>query len=183
LEALHGDEYLMVDKPHLTLVDPSSSPEHDEEFAPLPYYPWQSRPETVPLDQDECATAIHLANGELVEAASLLKVPIIRLKRMLRGSPRLQRVFEESLGVALIKARSIPLRTLFDPNSDQRALEWASTKVLQSRLAIGDPLSPAPPATTQSSASLTVNAAQRTIRFRWQSDDEAPVIDGDDDSA
>jgi hypothetical protein len=165
--------------PHLTLVDPHYLSDHDQEFIPLPFYSWDERPITLPLDADECATAIHLAHGELVHAAELLKVPIVRLNRLVRQSPRLQRVLDEALSTALIKARSIPLRTLFNPDADQRALEWASTKVLQSRLAIGDPLSPAPATSIQANASLQVSAPQRTITFRWRTDaDDIPRDDG-----
>jgi hypothetical protein len=103
-------------------------------------------------------------------AASLLKIPIVRLQRLIKQSPRLARVQEESYGVALAQAASIPIRTLFDPRADQRALEWASTKVLQSKLAQGHPLSPAPPSTTQS-ASLTISP-QRTLTFRWRTESD-----------
>jgi hypothetical protein len=159
------------DHPHLTLVDPGAQ-SNDGEFAPLPYYPWGERPPTLAIDFDEAATAIHLAHGELNKAASLLKAPLHRLTRLVRQSPRLQRILEESFQHALIRAVAVPIDTLFDPTSDQRAKEWASTKVLQSRLAIGHPLSPAPPASVQSSASLTVNPSQRTITFRWKGDDD-----------
>jgi hypothetical protein len=166
--------------PYLTLVDPSTSPEHDEEFAPLPFYPWDERPPSLPIDQDEAATAIHLSHT-LPGAAALLKVPEFRLNRLVRHSPRLQRILAESFELALNRAVAVPIDTLFDPNADQRAKEWASTKVLQSRLAIGHPLSPAPAATTQSSASLTVNAPQKTITFRWKTD--ADDLTSDDPSS
>ena len=165
------------DKPHLTLVDQSYSAEHDREFTPLPYYPWDERPHTLPLDADECATAIHLAHGDRDQAARLLKVPVIRLNRLVRNSPRLQRVLQESLEVTLARAESVPIATLFDPEADARRLEWASTKVLQSRLGQGSALAPAPPSTTQA-ASLTLNQPQKTITFRWRTDaDDNPDPD------
>jgi hypothetical protein len=43
-----------------------------DEFVQLPYGPWDSRPETLPLDVDECATALFLANGNVKGAADLL---------------------------------------------------------------------------------------------------------------
>ena len=103
------------------------------------------------LTSDECATAIHLAHGDIPEAASLLKVPPVRLHRLLRGSPRLQRVLEESFALTLYRAVSVPIRTLHDPNADNRRLEWASTQVLKSRLAQGHPFSPAPASSLLSS--------------------------------
>ena len=66
-----------MDKPpHLTLVTPThTQSEHDQEFIPLPFYPWTERPSTLPLDPDECATAIHVAKGDIPKAAAaLLKV-------------------------------------------------------------------------------------------------------------
>lgn len=165
-----------MDKPYLTLVDPTTTdPAHDEEFAPLPYYPWDERPPTLPLSTEEAATAIHLAHGDIPLAASLLKTPHYRLARLIRASPRLTRIRDESFSLALDHAASIPIRTLFNPDADQRAKEWASTKLLQSRIAAGHPLSPAPPATTQSNAQLTVNQATKTISFRWRTDaDDEP---------
>lgn len=168
-----------MDKPYLTLVDPATTdPAHDEEFAPLPYYAWDERPATLPLSTEEAATAIHLAHGDIPAAARLLKVPHFRLARLIRASPRLTRIRDESFSLALDHAASVPIRTLFNPDADQRALEWASTKLLQSRIAQGHPLSPAPPSTTVSNASLTANSVAKTITFRWRTDaDDVPSDD------
>jgi hypothetical protein len=135
----------------------------DEEFLPLPYFGWDERPPSVPLDADECATAIHIAHGELERASALLKVPLHRLTRFVRHSPRLQRVLDESLQHVLIRAASVAIDTLFDPGADARRREWASSKVLSSRLARGHPLSPA----SDDGPTVTVNQA-REIIFRWK---------------
>jgi hypothetical protein len=64
-----------------------------EEFLPLPYFPWISRPDNLPLDVDEVATALYLARGRLGEAAERLKVDQVRLKKAIRRSPpKLQRL-------------------------------------------------------------------------------------------
>jgi hypothetical protein len=165
------------DHPHLTLVDPHLDRSNDDEFVPLPHYPWDTRPAHLPLDHDECATAIHLAHGELTRAAALLRTPLHRLTRLIKSSPRLQRVHLESFEHALIRAAAVPIDTLFDPASDQRAKEWASTKVLQSRLAQGHPLAPAPPQASQSAA-LTVNPQSRSITFRWRTDADDAIDQG-----
>lgn len=170
----------MADKPpYLTIVDNDhSSQSHDDEFIPLPDYPWDERPSTLPLDSDEAATAIHLANGDEVQAAQLLRVPIIRLRRLIRASPRLQRIYEEALGVTLAKAASIPIQTLWDPNADNRRREWASTTLLKSRLARDHLLAPAPPANLTSSLP---GATTGTLILKWgeppADDDELPIID------
>ena len=61
-----------------------------DEFAPLPYYGWPSRPESVPLEYDEASTAIYLAKGDLAAAAKLLKVEPKRLRKAIRHYGRLQ---------------------------------------------------------------------------------------------
>jgi hypothetical protein len=172
--------------PYLTLVDPTKHEhDHDAEFIPLPYYPWDERPPGVPLDSEEVATAIHLSDGSLPGCARLLKVPVVRVLRSLRASPRLQRIREEALQVALSKAEGHVIESIDaitptgDPHIARR--EWAATKLLQSRLAMGTTLSPGPAASVQSNASLTVNPSSRTLTFRWRTAaDAAPAeeLDG-----
>jgi hypothetical protein len=70
--------------------------EHDaSEFLPLPYFPWLSRPETVPLDVEEAATALFLDGGDVKAAASRLKVSTSTLNRLVRRCPRLQRLRDD----------------------------------------------------------------------------------------
>jgi hypothetical protein len=164
------------DHPHLTLVNSSATPDIDEEFLPLPFYPWSERPAHLPLELDECATSLHLAHGDVAAAASILKVPITLLNRSIRNHPRLQRVLSEALEATLAKAASVPIATLWDPDADHRRLEWASTKILTSRLASQHPLAPAPPAST-TSQSVTLNdpASRRSVTFRFRTDaDDLP---------
>jgi hypothetical protein len=72
-----------------TMTKPSAN-----EFLPLPYFPWTSRPETLPLSIDEIETALFLDQGHLDKAAARLKVTEKRLKRSIRGTPRLQLLIE-----------------------------------------------------------------------------------------
>jgi hypothetical protein len=66
------------------------------EFEPLPFYPFDDRPASLPLTPDEAATAIFLAKGDLKRAAKLLKVPPSQLNRFVRRSYRLQRIQAEA---------------------------------------------------------------------------------------
>jgi hypothetical protein len=68
------------------------------EFAPLAFFPWDSRPETLLLDPDEVATALFLAKGELTAAASLLKVDKVRLNKVIRRVPKLARLRDDLAG-------------------------------------------------------------------------------------
>jgi hypothetical protein len=71
-----------------------SRPQPDE-FVCLPYYGcWDQRPDSLPLDLDEVATALFLANGDLKAAADLLKVTVAQLKKPIRRTPRLQHLIE-----------------------------------------------------------------------------------------
>ena len=70
--------------------------EHDaSEFEPLPFYPFDERSLSLPLDVEEAATAIYLARGDIGAAAALLKVTPARLNRVVRGSLRLQRLRDD----------------------------------------------------------------------------------------
>ena len=63
--------------------------ETDAEFTPLPHYSWVERPGHLPLDPDEVATALYLAEGEVLAAAERLRVDSLRLQRAInrrRGS-------------------------------------------------------------------------------------------------
>ena len=153
---------------------------NDGEFIPLPFYPWEERPSTLPLDPDECATAIHIAQGDLPAAAALLKVPLYKLQRQLTHHPRLQRVFQESNALAASRAAAEYLHALDSPSDRRR--EWAAAKILASRSAMAHPFAPAPsqPNAQAASLSLTSSAAGRTLTFRWRTDaDDPPTIDAD----
>ena len=183
-----------MDKPpHLTLVTSTPS-EHDREFIPLPFYGWAERPSTLPLDPDECATAIHIAKGDIPAAAALLKVPEFKLNRMVRHHPRLVRVRDESLEIVHNRAASEYIQALDSPNDRRR--EWAASKILATRSAQSHPFAPAPaqPSAQSASLSLSSTVAGRTLTFRRRTDadetstnpdnpDLTPVIEHDGDPA
>jgi hypothetical protein len=170
-----------MDKPpYLQIVGPTTETTHDEEFLPLPFYPWDERPPTLPLEFDECATAIHLTNASIPAAAALLKIPIVRLNREIRRSPRLQRVVEEALEVIKAKMAGEVIQALDDP--DGRRREWAVNKLLVSRMAQGHAFAPAPASSSQS-ASLTVDQPNRTMTFRWRTDQDTTPADELDSDA
>jgi hypothetical protein len=68
-----------------------SAPTPDE-FVQLPYFGWDRRPDDLPLDADECATALFLAHGEVYAAAAMLKAPPRRLRQAIRKNANLQRL-------------------------------------------------------------------------------------------
>jgi hypothetical protein len=66
-----------------------SAPTPDE-FEPLPYFPFNQRPSTMPLTVDEVATALFLDCGRIDLAAARLKVAPHQVKRLIQRVPQLQ---------------------------------------------------------------------------------------------
>lgn len=161
------------DKPYLTLVDPAT-PAYEAEFAPLPYYPWDERPPSLPLDVDETATAIHLAQN-LPAAAQLLKVPLIRLTRLIRAHPRLQRVLEETTELVVHHAAAEYVQAL--ASSSDRRREWGAAQIMRSRAAQSHPLAPAP---ANASTSVSISES-REITFTWRRPVEPDTLDHADE--
>jgi hypothetical protein len=60
------------------------------EFAPLAWFPWDVRPDSRPLEEDECATALYLSNGHIADAAKLLKADAKLMKRAIGRSAKLR---------------------------------------------------------------------------------------------
>lgn len=62
----------------------------------LPTMPYSERPPELPLDTEECRTAIWMAAGNITEAAKLLKITSIRLRAFVRKSPYLSAELQEA---------------------------------------------------------------------------------------
>ena len=83
----------MTEPPHLKIVDSSThAADLDQEFVPLPYYPWDRRPAHLPVDIEEAATALYLSEGLIGKAAERLKVEPLKLVRIISRSARLTRL-------------------------------------------------------------------------------------------
>jgi hypothetical protein len=147
------------------------------EYEPLPHYGWEERPLTIPIDIEEAATAIHLAKGVITTASQLLKVGETRLRRVIRNHPRLQRIADEHLAVLNDKAIA-EVASAFDSPDDRRR-EWATARVLASRLGKDNPLAPVP--SSAQSGSLEVNPADRTITIHWGAAPATPALEGPDE--
>lgn len=62
----------------------------------LPTMPYSERPLELPLDTEECRTAIWMAAGNITKAAELLKVTSIRLRAFVKKSPYLSAEMQEA---------------------------------------------------------------------------------------
>ena len=73
----------------------------DEDHVPndlvaLPTMPYSERPNELPLDVEECRTALWMASGNVTEAAKILKITSIRLRNFVKKSPYLSAEMQEA---------------------------------------------------------------------------------------
>jgi len=80
----------------------------------LPTMPYSERPVELPLDVEECRTAIWMAAGNITEAAKLLKVTSIRLRNFVKKSPYLSAEMQEAADRLVDIAESNVLDALTD---------------------------------------------------------------------
>jgi hypothetical protein len=121
-------------------MEVSGMSEIDEEFLPLPYYPYDVRPPGIPVDIEEAATALYLHGGLVGEAASRLKIPELKLQRIIDRSPRLTRLHKEL--VALLNDKVLKQVKLAFDEPEARRREWASAQVIRSEAFRSHPLAP-----------------------------------------
>lgn len=80
----------------------------------LPTMPYSERPIELPLDTEECRTAIWMAAGNITEAAKVLKVTSIRLRNFVKKSPYLSAEMQEAADRLVDIAESNVLDALTD---------------------------------------------------------------------
>ena len=86
----------------------------------LPTMPYSERPLELPLDTEECRTAIWMASGNITEAAKLLKITSIRLRNFVKKSPYLSAEMQEAADRLVDIAESNVLDALQDSNDPSR---------------------------------------------------------------
>ena len=91
-----------------------------DDLAPLPTMPYSERPLELPLDVEECRTAIWMASGNISEAASILKITSIRLRAFVRKSAYLSAEMQEAADRLVDIAESNVKDALTDPNDITR---------------------------------------------------------------
>ena len=147
------------DKAHLRLVDGLQPSDIEAEFQPLPYYPWDRRPSHLPLDIEECATALYLAEGVIGRAADRLKVEPLKLTRQIARSPRLVRLHAELTALLNDKVHEEYIKAF--GSEDDRRREWAASKVSNTKGFQSHPLAPngqvSPAVTIGGPTSITIH--------------------------
>ena len=97
----------------------------------LPAYPWNSRPDDLPLTAEEVCAALFEAEGDITAASIRLKVGSLMLRKFIERSSRARAVVREMDMRLADKARSKLAQALDDP--DNRRVDWAIRYVLNSK--------------------------------------------------
>jgi hypothetical protein len=87
--------------------------------------PYSQRPVELPLDVEECRTAIWYARGNITQAASILKVPSARLRNFVVKSQYLSREVEEATEQLIDRAEVIVSEALDDEDDKSRQDQMA----------------------------------------------------------
>lgn len=96
-----------------------------DDLIALPSMPWNERPLELPLDIEECRTAIWRAKGNITKAAEILKITSGRLRRFVQSSPRLTMELNESREQLADRAEEIVAEALEDVDDPQRQDQMA----------------------------------------------------------
>jgi hypothetical protein len=114
------------------------------------------------LEEDEVATALYLADGELAVAAERLRVDSLRLIRAVNRSERLRRLHAELASLLNDKVLR-EYKRAFESDDDRRR-EWAASKVSQTKQFQSHPLAP----NTNVPAQLGLVGGPARIVISWE---------------
>lgn len=95
------------------------------DLQPLSTQPWDQRPASLPLDIEECRTALWMAAGNVTEAAAILKISSSRLRNFIRCSPRLTEECREAREQLADTAEGVVREALADATDSSRRDQMA----------------------------------------------------------
>jgi hypothetical protein len=91
-----------------------------DDLVMLPTAPYAERPVALPLDIEECRTAIWLARGNISEAAKILKITSLRLRNFVAKSPYLTSELQEAYDQIVDVAETVVYDALTDDDNPGR---------------------------------------------------------------
>lgn len=91
-----------------------------QDLVPLPTMPWSVRPAELPLDIEECRTALWQSRGNITEAAKRLKISSSRLRTFVRSSPYLSAQVKEAQEQLIDLAENVVYEALMDSEDHSR---------------------------------------------------------------
>jgi hypothetical protein len=95
------------------------------DLQPLPTMPYIQRPIELPLDVEECRTAIWYSRGNITQAAAILKISSGRLRNFVGKSQYLSREVEEAAEQLVDRAETIVSEALDDEEDKSRQDQMA----------------------------------------------------------
>lgn len=140
------------------------------DLVPLPTMPYDERPVELPLDIQECRTALWRCRGNISVAAELLKVSSSRLRNFVAKSPFLSAEAKESQERLLDISEDIIYDALTDTTDKGRQdtmARYVTTNLGGSR------------GYGSAKAGVTINAPKGTINISWG--DGSNIVGGDND--
>lgn len=90
------------------------------DLMPLPTMPYSERPVSLPLDVEECRTALWRAGGSIADAAKLLKCASLRLRQFVNKSPYLSAEMQEAKDQIVDIAEKVVVDALTDEDDPGR---------------------------------------------------------------
>lgn len=105
-----------------------------DDLLPLADFGWTERPASLPLDVEECRTALWLNGGDIPGAAARLRITPGRLRAYVNASPRLQRDQHEAQMLLVDRAKVVVREALNDVNNTAR-MDNMARYMLNSRFA------------------------------------------------
>lgn len=137
--------------------------------------PYDERPASLPLDVEECRTALWKQRGNVTKAAEMLKVPSSRLRAFVKNSPRLSAEVKEAQQQLLDMSEDIAYDALMDDEDKGRQDTMARFIMtnLGSERGYGG-----------GKGNVTINAPKGTVNISWAdgtsftpAEDEPKVIE------
>lgn len=97
----------------------------------LPTMPYDERPASLPMDIEECRTALWIVRGNVRDAAQLLKVSSLRLRNFIKTSRRLQDELKEMQDILLDLAEGVMYNALTseDPARQDAMARFVATNL------------------------------------------------------
>ena len=132
-----------------------------DNLRPLPTMPYDERPVELPLDAEECRTAIWRCEGNISQAAQLLKVTSVRLRSFVNKSAYLMREAQEAREMLADTAEMVVREALTDEEDKSRRDQMA-------RFVLGSSFAKQRGWGSGNIPSLNVNNKGGTIVVRWQ---------------
>jgi hypothetical protein len=114
----------------------------------LPAYPWDERPDGLPLQIDEVCAALYRADGSIPRAADVLRIGTLLLRKYVARSARARAVIRECDDLLIDRARE-RLRDALESDQSVRQ-DWATRYILSSSNARERGYAPTPVADAQS---------------------------------